>query len=257
MSPWRSQGVLQAGVSVVERNPPIESLIDVNFSSGKAEALSLPRDLEALSSPLHDVVVADHALVDEAADALQTFGRRAPCGLQFARAAGEAAVIVGEKEAQHGIGGIQIASLSQAEFAGETILEHAPESLDAAFGLRTAGSDEGDAELFQSAAELRGLAFSGELFLDRPEVVVAHEDAAVVAIKGERSAVAAQQLAQQREIAVCGFGGKELSGQDFSGGVVMQARAVRRGPRPSSQSWGEPSSCTSSPSRAERRRRWR
>src|SRR5271169_601677 len=229
MSPWRSQGVLQASIAVVERNAAIESLIDMDFGSGKAKALSLPRDLEALSFPLHDVVVADHALVDEAADAPQTFGRGAPGGLHIARAAGEAAVVVGNEDAQHGVGGVQIASLGQAEFAGETILEHAPEAFDAAFGLRAAGGDEGDAELLESAAKLGGLAFAGELFLDRPEIVVAHEDAAVVAIKGERSAVAAQQLAEQGEIAVCGFGGKELSRQDFSGSVVLQAERGEHG----------------------------
>ena len=98
MSPWRSQGVLQAGVAVIERNSPVESLIDVNFGSGKAEALALLGDLEALALPLHDVVVADDALVNEAADAVQIFGCGAPCGLHFAGAAGEAAVVVGQEE---------------------------------------------------------------------------------------------------------------------------------------------------------------
>ena len=41
VSPWRSQGVLQAGVAVIERDAPVESLIDVDFGSGKAEALAL------------------------------------------------------------------------------------------------------------------------------------------------------------------------------------------------------------------------
>ena len=173
VSHWRSQGVLQAGVAVIERDAAVESLIEMDFGSGKAEALSLLGDLEALALPLHDVVVADHALVDEAADAIQVFGRGAPCGLLFSRAAGEAAVVVGKKAAQDSIGGVQIASLSQAELAGKTILEHAPEAFDAAFSLRTAGSDEGDAELLEGAAELRGLSFSGELFFHRPEVVVA------------------------------------------------------------------------------------
>ncbi len=91
--------------------------------------------------------------------------------------------------------------------------------------MRTAGSDEGDAELIEGAAELGGLTFSGELFLERPEVVVAHEDAAVIAIESQRCAVAAEQLAQQSEIAMCGFGRKELSGQDLSGGVVLQAES--------------------------------
>ena len=192
MSPWRSQGVLQAGVAVVERDAPVERLVEMDFGSGKGEALPLLGDLEALSLPLHDVVVADHALVDEATDAVKIFRGRPPSGLQVARAAGEAAVVVGNEALQHEVGGVQIASLGQTEFAGEAILQYAPEAFDAAFGLWAAGGDEGDAELLQSAAELSGLAFSSELFFDRPEVVVAHEDAAVIAVEGEGRAVAAQ-----------------------------------------------------------------
>jgi hypothetical protein len=95
--------------------------------------------------------------VDEAADAFQTLRRGAPCGLDFAWVAGEAAVVVGEEDTHHDVGRIDIAGLSQAEFASEAILEHAPEAFDSAFGLRTAGGDEGDAELFEDAADLRGL----------------------------------------------------------------------------------------------------
>src|SRR6266480_3620372 len=191
VSPWRSQGVLQAGVAVVERDAAVESLIEMDFGSGEAEALALLGDLEALAFPLHNVVVTDHALVNEAADAIQVIWSRAPCSLAFTRTASEAAVIVGHEDSQHGVGGIQIARLSQAEFAAQTILQYAPEPFDAALGLGTAGGAEGDAELFKGAAELGGLTFSGELFFDRPEVVVAHEDAAVIAVKGERDAVAA------------------------------------------------------------------
>lgn len=53
---------MQAGVAVVEGDAAVESLIDVNSSSGKAEALAFP---------FHDVVVADHALRNEAADAVE------------------------------------------------------------------------------------------------------------------------------------------------------------------------------------------
>ena len=83
MSPWRSQGVLQAKVAVVEGNAAVESLIEMDFGARKAEALSLLGDLEALAFPLHDVVVADHALMNEAADAVEIFWRRTPCGLGF------------------------------------------------------------------------------------------------------------------------------------------------------------------------------
>jgi hypothetical protein len=47
-------------------------------------------------------------------------------------------------------------------------LQHAPESLDAAFGLRALCRDEGDVELLQSGAELRGLALAGELVVNGP-----------------------------------------------------------------------------------------
>ena len=45
---------------------------------------------------------------------------------RVARSTGEAAVIVGDKAAQHGIGGIEIASTGQAQF---TALQHAPKAL--------------------------------------------------------------------------------------------------------------------------------
>ena len=77
----------------------------------------------------------------------------------------------------------------------------------------------------ESAAELSGLAFAGELFFDGPVVVVADEDAAAIAVEGERDTVAAQQAAQQAEIAVGGFGGEELGGQDFAGGIVLHAQS--------------------------------
>src|SRR5438270_3724815 len=223
MSPWRSQGVLQASVAVIERDPPVQRLINVDPRSGEAEALSLLRDLEALAIPLHDVVVADHALMNEAADAVEIFRSRTPCGLHFPRTADEAAVVVREENTQHGVGGVQVTGLGQAKFAAQAILKHAPEAFDAALGLRTAGGDEGDAELLESAAELSRLTFSGEFFFDGPGVVVAHEDAAVIAVEGQGRAVAAQQLAERREITGGGFGGKELGREYFPGGVVLQA----------------------------------
>src|ERR1039457_1065892 len=116
MSPWRSQGVVQAGAAVKQRDASVKGLIDLNFGASEAEALPLLRDLEALAFPLDDVVVTDHALVDEAADAVQIFGRGAPGGLNFAGAAGEAAGEGGDGDAEHGAGGVQIARLGQTEF---------------------------------------------------------------------------------------------------------------------------------------------
>ncbi len=190
--------MLQAGLAVVERDAPIKSLIDLHFGSGEAEAASLLGDLEAAALPLHDVVVADDAFMHEAADTVEIIRSRAPCGLALARRPGEAAVVVGDELAQHGVGGVEVLGLGEAQFAGEAILEHAPETLDAAFGLRAVGSDEGDAELREGAAELGGLAFTGELFFDGPVVVVADEDAVVVAVKRLACARAASPSSRKR-----------------------------------------------------------
>ena len=94
---------------------------------------------------------------------------------------------------------------ARPEFAGEAILEHAPEAFDAAFGLRRLRGDEGDSELLKSAAKLSRLAAAGELFVDRPVIVIAGEDAAVIAVEGERDAVAAQEALEQAKIALGGF----------------------------------------------------
>src|SRR5258708_10426838 len=83
--------VLEGGVAVVERQPPIESLVDVHFGAGEAEAARLLGDLEAAACPLHDVVVADGAFVDEAADPFETFRSGAPGGGVFARQPGKTA----------------------------------------------------------------------------------------------------------------------------------------------------------------------
>jgi hypothetical protein len=63
-----------------ERDTPIECLIDLHFGSGEAKAASLLGDLEAMTLPLHDVVVADRTFVQEAADAVEAVWSRTPGG---------------------------------------------------------------------------------------------------------------------------------------------------------------------------------
>ena len=127
--------MLQAGVAVVEGEAPVESLVDMDFGSSEAEAPGLLRDLEALALPLHDVVAADDAFVHQATDALEIFRSRAPGGRRVARRTGEAAVVVGDELAQHGVGGIQVGSAGQVQLTVEAILQQAPEALDAASTL--------------------------------------------------------------------------------------------------------------------------
>ena len=195
----------------------------MHFCPGEAEALRLGRDLETASIPLHDVVVADAALVMKAADAVEIFGSGTPGFFRFARGATEAAVVVGQETAQDLVGGVQIVSTGQTQLAGEAILKGAPETFDASLGLGTVGSDVGDAELFQRAAELGGFTAAGELFFHRPVIVVANEDAVAIAVEAERYAEAAQQAVEQAEIAARIFGEEEFGDENFACGVVEKA----------------------------------
>jgi len=215
--------VLEPGVAVVQGDAAVEGLVNLHFGSGKAVSSGLRMNLQSQPIPLHDVVVADDAFVREAADAFEIGGSGPPGFLRFARRAGEAAVVIGNEAAQHAIGGSEIAGGCQAQFAGEAILQHAPEAFDAAFGLRGLRGDEGDAELREGAAELGGLTLAGELFVEGPALVVAGEDAAAVAVEGQRNAAALQQALQQVEIALGRFREEEASGQDFAGGVILHA----------------------------------
>jgi len=68
--------------------------------------------------------------------------------------------------------------------------------------------------ILEGAAELSGLALGGELFVERPMVVVTGEGAA--AVESDRDAVAEQEALQKVEIALGGFRREEASGEDFA-----------------------------------------
>ena len=249
--------MIEPGIAIVERDTAIESLMDLDFGSGEAEAAGLGMNLQPAAVPLHNVIVADDAFMGEATDAFEILRSRAPGVGCVAGSASEAAVVVGDKTSQDAVGRVQIVGLGQAEFTGEAILKDAPKAFDAAFGLRALRGDEGDAELLERATELRGLALAGELFVERPVIVVAGEDAAAIAVEGDRDAVAAQEALEQAEIALGGFREEELRGENFARSVVLHTQCGELRAAPFQPVVGEPSSCTNWPSRAERNRRWR
>ena len=166
----------------------------------------------------------DDAFVPERTDALEIVGSGPPSFGGLARGACEATVVVGQESAQDRVGRVDVASLGQAEFAGEAILQHAPEAFDAAFGLGRLRGDEGNAQLSQGAAELSGLALVGEFFFNGPAVVVANEDAAAIPVESRGHTEAIEQAPEQAEVACGGFRRKELGGQDLAGGVVLHAQ---------------------------------
>jgi hypothetical protein len=91
--------MVEFGVGVIDRDLPFERFADLNFGAGETEAFGLGRDLETVTVPLYDVVVADAAFVQEAADAIEVFRSQAPSLFGVPRSATEAAIIIGENGA--------------------------------------------------------------------------------------------------------------------------------------------------------------
>ncbi len=94
---------------------------------------------------------------------------------------GEALIVIGAEACEHKVGLFDSGGLSQTKFADQAVLASAPSALDAAFGLGRVGRDLLDAELVESASQLSGSLFSGELFGQGPVRIVALEDGMAIA----------------------------------------------------------------------------
>src|SRR5271167_663523 len=104
MSPSRKVGMIEPGVAIVERDTAIESLMDLDFGSGEAEAAGLGMNLQPAAAPLHNVIVADDAFMGEATDAFEVSRSRAPGLRCVAGSVSEAAVVVGDEASQDAVG---------------------------------------------------------------------------------------------------------------------------------------------------------
>src|SRR5260221_11065662 len=113
--------MLQAGVAIVERDAPIEGLIDLYFGASEAEPACLLGNLEASALPLHDVVVTNHALVHQAANTVEALRGGTPRGCPFARLPSKTAVVGGGGISQAGIGGGQVQGVGEKRVTAEAV----------------------------------------------------------------------------------------------------------------------------------------
>ena len=140
--------MLQARVAVVEREAPIERLVDLHFGPGEAETTRLLGDLEATTVPLHDVVIADDAFVHETADPFETFWNGTPSGLLFARLTGETAVVISDELAQHSVGRVDVVGFGQPQLGLDVLGERRGDVACGgcpSVGAAHRGDDEGEA----------------------------------------------------------------------------------------------------------------
>lgn len=206
--------------------------MDVDAGARIAGALRGRTELQDAAIERHGVIVLDGARVFERTDPVEVEGggRWAPGGLGLRGGVRETGVVAGEKALEDALGLRACASLGEAQFGDEPILEGAKEALNAALRLGGAGADPADAELVEGAADLGGGGAAVELLGQREgHARIAVKDAVAIRVGGQRPAIAADELAQEQQVAVRIFlvaedAAKDATGRIVEGGVQHQAR---------------------------------
>jgi len=224
----------QALAAVVDGQRAIEVGVDLDAGSGVAASTGPRPDLEEAPIELHRVIVLDGTLVLEAADAVEVCRSRcgAPRGVTVGRCLREAGIVAGEKPVEHALGLRERARLGETELDDEAILEGPKEPLDPTLGLRGMRTDPADAEFLEGAADLGRFGPALKL-LGQGErgAGIAVEDPMAVGVGGAGHAIAAEELAEEQEVAVRVLFQAEDAAEDparrvVDGGVEHQARAA-------------------------------
>ncbi len=206
---------------VVDRERAVEEGVDIDARSRVAAPSGAGVDLEEGPVELHRVVVRDGAPVLEAADAREIDWRRSPRGLRRGRGVGEARIVARPEAVKDALGLDECARLREAEFHDEAILKGAKEPFHASLALGRRGRDPANPEVLERPADLGRGDLALELLREalwRPRITM--KDAVPIGVGGGRQAIAADELAQQQEIAVGVLLGAKDAGQDFPCGIV-------------------------------------
>jgi hypothetical protein len=191
-------------------------------------------ELEEAPVELHGVIALDGALVLEGADAVEVCGGWCgpPGGFRVRRRTSESGVVAREKPIEHALGLGERAGVGQPQFDDETILEGAKESFDAALRLWGMGTDPADAEFLEGAPDLGGLGSALEL-LGHGErgAGIAVKDPMAIGVGGDGQAIAADEVAQEAEVAVgvlfvAEDPAEHPAGRVIEGGMEHQPRAA-------------------------------
>src|SRR5712691_4550193 len=171
---------------IENEEPPVEELADLDATAGVRAPAAAGRDLHPAQAEVHGVVTGDGALVAAAQELIEVARRRAPGRGGGGGRPRKATSEVREELGQEGVAALERADAAEAQFAGEAILECAPEPFDASLRLRRVGPDEANAEGLQHAAEVRGVLVALELFGQRPVGIIAGEHVEAIAVELQR-----------------------------------------------------------------------
>jgi len=209
---------------------------DHDVGLGVAAAMRAGEDLEHVLAELHGIVIGHGALVGEAADVLEVLvgGQRPVGAVRIGGCVSEARIVAWEELREDRIRFLQSAGASPAEFAGQAILKGPPEPFDATLGLRRGGRDPADAEVLQSAADLRGRPSEATQLLGESRGLrgIAVEDAVPVAVDRDRAAVCADHVSENPEVPEGLFLLAEEGSGDVVGGIIDGAVEGKPGSSP-------------------------
>ena len=209
--------------AVIDSERAIQMCVDIDAGSGIAASAWPGPELEEAAVELHGVIVLDGALVLEGADAVEVPQDRGrpPGGLGVRGSLSETGIVAREKPVEHALGLGERARLGEAELADEAVLEGAKEPLDPPLGLRGMRADPADAEFLEGASYLGGRGPTLELLSQSERGAgIAVEDPVEVSVRRSGETIAADELAEEQEVAVGVLLQAEDAAEDLARGVI-------------------------------------
>ncbi len=190
---------------VIDGECAVEARVDIDAGLRIAPAAGTGTEMEQPISHLYGVVVGDRPPGLDAADHVERrrVGGRLPGGRGIRGAACEAGIVAWEKPVDHALCVGKSARAGEAKFRDEAVLKGAEEPFDATLRLRRLSCYPPNAQFRQRAADLRVIALALELLRQGGLYPRRRaKDAVAIGVGGPGDAVAAQELAEEEQIAV-------------------------------------------------------
>lgn len=111
---------------------------------------------------------------------------------------GKAGVVAGQKPTEKGVGGPEVADISEVQFGQEPILKRPEEAFDATAALRRGSGDPPNPELAEDPPDLGRRGRAMQLLPERDRgAALSVEDAMPVGVGGERDPVPTSEQVEQ------------------------------------------------------------
>src|SRR5256712_5376789 len=208
------------GVVVDDAEVAVEAFMDLDVTAGIGAPTRAARNLHPARPKVHGVVAGHGAVIPTAQEVREIARHRPPGGGGVRGRPRKATSEVREELGQEGVAALERADAAEPQFAGEAILECAPEPFDASLRLRRVGPDEANAKGLQHAAEVRGVLVALELFGQRPVGIIAGEHVEAIAVELQRQAIGPAGALEHGDVAMQILMGTEPQGERCGGRII-------------------------------------